>query len=167
MDGGLNAYAYCSCDPINLVDPTGRAPLPADVLAKIRVIAKNKVILDQKRSPLTQRLKTATAEYARLADTYKGVDAKYGLNQKAQDGSKIKHHEATIARASKEKSDMVNQRATQKELIANAESSIKILEQRWQVNVQALGDLSSVYGEVAVTKEFDSTVKSLRQPLEG
>ncbi|EKT4482248.1 RHS repeat-associated core domain-containing protein [Pseudomonas putida] len=163
LDGGLNAYAYCSCDPVNLVDPTGRAPLPPTIVKKITVISKNKVIMDQKHSSHTQQLKTATAEHARLTAKYNRVDATYGLNQKTLHGSKITHHEASKAKASEAKADILNQMVTQTKLIAEANSNIQSLEQRWEVNIKALQELSSVYGEVDIMQEFDYQVKNLRQ----
>ena len=34
--GGLNAYSYCSCDPVNFLDPTGQMRWPWKIFSKVR-----------------------------------------------------------------------------------------------------------------------------------
>lgn len=47
-EGGLNAYAYCANDPINLLDTTGHAPTPAQLQARMKQMGLN-VPLDSSR----------------------------------------------------------------------------------------------------------------------
>ncbi|MEX5505613.1 RHS repeat-associated core domain-containing protein [Pseudomonas putida] len=181
LEGGLNAYAYCSCDPVNLVDPTGRsgrapikkapisrAPTPqaptAYIHAEIQRIATSKVNTEKETLSWTSTLEAATKRLPQREQEYLIIEAQHALHrQKLDDFDPV--HQAILEKSHNKLTKAHQLVMSNKKLITLAKGVFKDGKVRGHKDDQRLKALSQEYGEEYVMDTFNFAVKKLREPV--
>ncbi|MEN5037208.1 RHS repeat-associated core domain-containing protein [Pseudomonas sp. TWI929] len=163
LKGGLNSYTYCLGDPVNLVDPSGEAPLTLEMMNNIKILAKNRVTLQKKSAAETKRLNNAQAEHKRLSDKHISVGKAYGLDQKSVHGSRVSASKRDTETSKTKQGEIITLMVEQTDIINDAKLKLKDIEKRFNQNEDNIQNYQDAYGPGKFTDAFEKFVKEFRE----